>query len=271
MSIARTLSRLEQDVAGLASRLMARTDLTAVELAERAGLSPDPWQVQVLESEAKQLILLCSRQAGKSTVTSVLAAHRAATVPGALVLLVAPALRQSQELFRKVRGVLGAIEDAVPRTVDNALTLELGNGSRIVTLPGSEKTVRGYSAPDLIIEDEASRVADEMAMALRPMRATRPDSQYIMLSSPFGARGHFHDVWMNGEGWHRVKITARDVPRIDPIWLEQERLAIGDWWYDQEYLCQFKDSIDAYFRGEDISALASPDVVPLFGLTGGEA
>jgi hypothetical protein len=260
---------MEQDVAGLASRLMARTNLTAVELAERAGLSPDPWQRDVLQSDARQLILLCSRQAGKSTVTSVLAAHRAATVPGSLVLLVAPALRQSQELFRKVRGVLGAIEEAVPRTVDNALTLELSNGSRIVTLPGSEKTIRGYSAPDLIIEDEASRVADELAMALRPMRATKPDSQLILLSSPFGQRGHFYETWTNGgPEWQRVKITAQDCPRIDPQWLEQERQAIGDWWFEQEYLCVFRDAIDSYFRGEDITALASPDVVPLFGPRG---
>lgn len=266
MSTATALTRIEAQVAALQARMTARTDLTAVELAERAGLAPDPWQAQVLSSEAKQVILLCSRQAGKSTVTSVLAAHRAMSTPESLVLLVAPALRQSQELFRKVRSVLGALGDELPRTVDNALTLEFANGSRIVTLPGSEKTIRGYSAPDLIIEDEASRVPDELAMAMRPMRATKPDSQLILLSSPFGQRGHFYETWQNGGStWERVMVTAHDCPRIDPAWLEAERAAIGDWWFSQEYLCEFRDAIDSAFRSEDIDNMADSGIVPLFG------
>lgn len=260
-----SVSTLEKRLATWENRLQPPVaSLSAVALAERAGLSPDPWQRDVLESQAQQLILLCSRQAGKSTVTSVLAAHRAITEPGALVLLVAPALRQSRELFIKTRGVLNALGDDFPRVTDNVNTLEFTNGSRIVCLPGSEKTVRGFSAPALVIEDEASRVSDEMAQALRPMRATRPDGQYILLSSPFGKRGHFYETWESaGPDWHKVKIAARDVPRIDPEWLEQERMAIGDFWYSQEYDCVFRDSIDAFFRSEDIDAAFSSAVQPL--------
>lgn len=265
---ATTLTRLERELAALTARMTARPDLTAVELAERAGLSPDPWQARVLTSEARQIILLCSRQAGKSTVTSVLAAHRAMSTPESLVLLVAPALRQSLELFRKVRGVITALGDDMPRTVDNALTLEFTNGSRIVTLPGSEKTIRGYSGPDLIIEDESARVDDALAMAMRPMRATKPDSQLILLSSPFGRRGHFYETWESGgQDWERVIVPATDCPRIDPVWLESERAAIGDYWFDQEYLCVFRDAIDSAFRSEDIEAMADPGIVPLFGRT----
>ena len=43
-----------------------------------------------------------------------------------------------------------------------------------------------------------------------------------------------------------------------------ERLAIGGWWFEQEYLCQFKDAIDSYFRSEDIDAMADETIVPLF-------
>ena len=38
----------------------------------------------------------------------------------------------------------------------------LPNGSRIVGLPGTEATVRGFSAVSLLLIDEASRVVDEM-------------------------------------------------------------------------------------------------------------
>src|SRR5215210_542190 len=188
-----TLSRLEKDLASLRAQLSPPTaSLSSIDIAERSGIAPDPWQRDVLTSEAQQILLLCSRQSGKSTVTSILATHRAVSVPGSLVLLLAPALRQSQELFRKVKGVYGALGDPVPAVVENALSLELSNGSRIVTLPGKEATIRGFSAPDLVIEDEASRVSDELHQAIRPMLAVS-QGRLVLLSSPFGRRGHFYE------------------------------------------------------------------------------
>ena len=50
---------------------MARA-LDPVRLAAQAGFAPDPWQCDVLRSMAPRVLLLCSRQAGKSTVTSLL-------------------------------------------------------------------------------------------------------------------------------------------------------------------------------------------------------
>jgi hypothetical protein len=240
------------------------TALDPVRLAERAGIVPDDWQTDLLRSDARQAILLCSRQSGKSTCTAILAAHQAAFVPGSLTLIVSPSLRQSGELYLKVRNVLAALGDVVPPAPQkNATTLRLANGSRVVSLPGTEKTVRGFSAPDLVIEDEASRVDDAMFSALRPMLAVS-GGKFVLLSSPFGRRGHFHDMWeRGGPGWKRVKVTARDCPRIDPDWLEQERLAIGSWFWEQEYMCVFKDAQDQFFRSEDIDAMEDPSIVPL--------
>ncbi len=44
----------------------------AVLMANRAGIVPDAWQSDLLRSDARQMILLCSRQSGKSTVSAVL-------------------------------------------------------------------------------------------------------------------------------------------------------------------------------------------------------
>jgi hypothetical protein len=241
--------------------------LSSLDVAACSSITPDPWQHNVLTSNAQRIILLCSRQSGKSTVTSILATHRAVAVPGSLVLLLAPALRQSQELFRKVKTIYAALGSTVPAVVENALSLELANGSRIVTLPGKEATIRGFSAPDLVIEDESARVPDELHQAVRPMLAVSA-GRLILLSSPFGRRGHFYETWEHtGDDWLRVKVTAEQCPRISLQWLAAERASIGDWWFDQEYLCQFKDAADAYFRGEDIEAMASDAVRPLFAGT----
>jgi len=40
------------------------------------------------------------------------------------------------------------------------LSMALGNGSRVVALPSDGDTIRGFSSPALIIEDEGSYVSD---------------------------------------------------------------------------------------------------------------
>ncbi len=233
-------------------------------LAERVGLTPDPWQRDVLRSTEQQIILNISRQAGKSTVTSLLALHTALYQPGSLVLLLAPALRQAQELFRKVKDAYEALRRPVPTLEESALRLELVNGSRIVCLPGKEQTIRGFSGVALLIVDEASRVPDALYMAVRPMLAVS-GGRLVLLSTPFGKRGFFHHEWTEGQGWKRVEIKATDVPRISPEWLARERAAIGDWWYRQEYGCEFVETTDQVFGYEYVMRAISSDVQPLFG------
>jgi hypothetical protein len=141
--------------------------------------------------------------------------------------------------------------------------MEYGNGSRIVCLPGKEATIRGFSGVSLLIVDEASRVDDALYASIRPMLAVS-GGRIVLLSTPFGKRGFFHQEWTEGgAAWHRAKITAHDCPRISKEWLETERKAIGDWWFAQEYLCEFVDTIDQVFRFEDIQAALDPNVKPL--------
>ncbi len=123
--------------------------LDPVKLMEQAGFEPDEWQVDGLRSSARRLLLLCSRQSGKSTVAAALAVHTATTKSGALVLLLSPSQRQSGELFRKTTSVHGRAAPGVAVKQQSALRLELANGSRIVALPAGEETVRGFSGVDL--------------------------------------------------------------------------------------------------------------------------
>ncbi len=240
------------------------TALDPVRLARRAGFEPDPWQAALLRSRQRETILLCSRQAGKSTVSALLAVDEALHRPPALVLLLAPALRQSQELFRKVKTLLHDVGAAGVRQA-SALSLELDNGSRIVSLPGREQTIRGYSGVALLVVDEASRVPDPLYQAVRPMLAVS-GGRIVLLSTPFGRRGFFfHEFTEGGADWQRVKITAHDVPRISEAWLAAEKAKIGDWWFKQEYECQFTETDDAVFGYDVVTAALSTDVKPLFG------
>lgn len=227
------------------------------------AFDPDPWQRDVLRFSGKRLVLNCCRQSGKSTTTSAAALHRAVFVADSLVLMVSPSLRQSGELFRKMRDFMRAMGDAAPKlTEDNQLSLRMENGSRIVSLPGTEATVRGFSGVDLIIEDEASRVDDKLHSALRPMLATS-DGTLILASTPHGARGHFYEAWCSPD-WQKVSVTADNVPRISAEFLADEKNALGQWLYQQEYEGQFVDRDTQLFSSADIEAAFTTEVRPLF-------
>ena len=232
---------------------------------EQLGFECDSWQAAVLRSPGKRLLLNCSRQSGKSTVAAILGLHTALYQPKALVLLVSPSLRQSGELFRKVTGLLGRM-DVQPRLLeDNKLSLTLASGARVVSLPSSEGTIRGFSDATLIIEDEASRVDDTLYRAVRPMVAVS-GGRLLLMSTPWGRRGHFFSEWENGGAvWERVRVTAAECPRISPLFLEEERQSLGPWFYRQEYECQFMDAVDSVFSYETVMAAITHDVTPLFG------
>ena len=237
---------------------------------EALSFIPDPWQAQALRWSGKRLLLNCSRQSGKSTTAAILALHRALFYPASLVLLVSPSLRQSGELFRKVQEALKRLDEQPELTEDNRLSMTLTNKSRIVSLPGKEATVRGYSGADLIVEDEAARVVDELYFSVRPMLAVS-GGRLILMSTPFGKRGHFFEEWTNGgESWERIMITAHDCPRISPEFLEEERQALGDWWFRQEYLCEFVETVDQVFSYDLVQAAITEEVKPLFGGAEGE-
>jgi predicted phage terminase large subunit-like protein len=205
-----------------------------------AGLSPDPWQTRtLLDCSTDRLLFLCSRQSGKSTVAAALALREALLSPPALVLLLSPTLRQSGELFRdKVLRLYDALGRPVLPARLTATELVLTNGSRIVSLPENEETVRGFSAVSLLIIDEAARVQPDLYRTVRPMLATSA-GKLVCLSTPFGRQGWFYEAWQKEQGWRRVKITAAECPRISKEFLAEERAALGGLWYRQEYECEF--------------------------------
>jgi len=226
-----------------------------IALAQSAGITLDPWQGQFVSSRSKRLFLNCSRQIGKSTAVAVLADDTALYGPRpTTTLLLSPSLRQSNELFRRCLEIYRAADKPVPSEAETLLRLELENGSRIVSLPGKEETIRGIPAVDLLVIDEASRVSDALYKSVRPMLAVK-GGRLVLLSSPFGTRGFFYEEYQRRARWEYYEINAYQCPRISQEFLDGELEAMGPWWFDQEYMCKFQDAVDASFRSEDIERL----------------
>jgi hypothetical protein len=224
----------------------------------------DDWQKVLLRTTARQVIMNNSRQSGKSVISAIKGLHRSIFVPESLVLLISPSLRQSKELFGKVTGFLKSLQPAQILEEDNRLSCTLENGSRICSLPGDPKNIRGFSAPAMILEDESAWVSDELFGAIKPMLAVSR-GQLILMSTPFGRRGHFFDTWQSGgDAWQRISVPATDCPRISAEFLQQERTAMSEWRFRQEYMCEFVETVDQIFSYDVIRAAFDPAVTPLF-------
>jgi len=226
------------------------------------GFEPDPWQAEVLRSNSPRILLNNSRQSGKSSICALLALWTAIYRPRSLVLCLSPSLRQSSELFHTVARFYGALSEPVASEAESALKLELANGSRIISLPGQEQTVRGYAGVSLLIVDEAARVPDDLYFAVRPMLAVS-NGRMIALSTPFGKRGWFYEIFREPNSWRTWTITANQCPRISKEFLDEERRSMPKAWFEAEYFCAFNEPEDSVFGYDDVMRAISSDVEPL--------
>ena len=223
------------------------------DFATQLGITPDPWQVEVLQSDHPQKILLCARRAGKTTVAAVLAIHKALTEPGSEVLILAPtedqakiAYSQAARLYRKAGAPHGALSDR--RT-----GLELRNGSTIEARTALERSTRGRGA-DLLILDEASRIHEEDYLGILPLLAASGGEQ-MLLSTPNGKRGFFYEIWHDeADDGHRTRVVASDVPHRYPKGLEVFRRRMPEEYFLQEFYCEWLDTEGGLFSYEDIEA-----------------
>jgi len=231
------------------------------ELSKSLNIHPDPWQAEFMDTDNERIILCCGRQVGKSTAVAMRVLHRMFT-PGSLVLIVSPTERQSKLLFATVKHFASQIEGMPGSTEDTKLSLMLDNGSNVVALPGTEKNIRGFAALDTLVVDEAARVEDALYMAAEPMVAISRGT-VILLSTPFGKRGFFWEVWDKGTSWSKHHITAYDCPRYDRKYLDGKKEMMPDLWFRQEYMAEFVDAENQLFSLDDIQAAFRRTVKPL--------
>ena len=104
------------------------------------------------------------------------------------------------------------------------------------------------------------------------------NGQVILLSTGWGKRGFFHDIWTanNEYGWHwpwndnfpdddweRYSVPAPECPRITKEFLEKEEQKMPDWFFKQEYLCDFAETQNSMFRHDDITAMFTDEIKPV--------
>lgn len=253
----------------------------------RLGYRPDTYQTDILDSQETDILLNWCRQSGKTETAATRVAHTAIYKPGTLSLIVSATQRQAGILQSRVqRAIQGESRhgwvvvkslqlpydplDPNSRLVRcSILSLELANGSEVISVPASPDTVRGYS-PDVLVLDEAARIPDLVYDAIRPMRSAKR-STLVAMSTPAGKRGWYHKAWIDtAQHWYRSLVRATQCPRITVKYLDDERVSMSsEAMYRQEYYCEFIEIDGAVFAAGDIDAMRSTESMLLPARVGG--
>lgn len=198
-----------------------------------------PYQLKLLRSASRYVLLNCCRQAGKSTGAALLALWTCIFKPGALVVVFAQAGRQSNEVLVAVQRFLSAMPERPDLKGDSVNRVAFKNGSRILCLPSTGATVRGFAA-DLVIMDEAGMAPDALFRAVAPMISAKK-GRLVLMSTPNGEQGFFWSMWtQGGPKWDRIEAPWQECPwhAADPDEIAMQRMMLQEL-FPQEYECKF--------------------------------
>jgi len=246
-----------------------RRAITDIRVFSKAICGAELWphQVEVCNSPARYRAICSGRQAGKSRLLALMSLHKAFTSPGSLVLIISAGEIAAQRVLGDIGDLCGrpllrgsVVDETKSRVV-------LTNGSQILSVPASQRQIRGYAA-DLLICDEAGFIGDEIFRAAEPVIIARPGSRVVLCSSPWGSpEAFFRQMWRRGmdspdemyESWHWPSSIS---PLVDDRLLDEIRKRETAEYFRREYLAEFQDDAGTFFSEQEITdSVADYDLI----------
>lgn len=230
----------------------------------------EDFQRALIRDDTARVLLLCSRQTGKTEGASLKASSFATCHAASETIVVSPSYRQSLNAFERISGYLSRSGDLSRMVRDE---LNLSNGSRVRCLPGDQPDkLRGISAVDLCLLDEASFARESLiASVILPMlsqsrfpvlgaKGEDLGGRLIAMTTPSGPGNWFARQWLGDDtAWSRIKVLASDLPhRFPEHKLQEIRDRLGDWRFRQEFLCEFVSPGGAFLNPELLERMFDP-------------
>lgn len=242
--------------------------LNPVQMMADAGFEPDPHQVELLESTDRKALVLWPRQSGKSQTCAILVLHQAYFDPGDVLILAGEKQGQAEEVWNKAFQAHQILSQkgALPKVEKSGPELVFSNGSRVVAVPSTVESIRGYAAKLALIDEAAFTPEGTLAKVAPMLSATR--GKLICASTPNGARGWFWEKWHNGEGWRRLTVSLDQLPRLDPDEIQNQRDILTPMQFRQEFGLEWLDGDQQFFPTEAIEAAMDDSIEPLFACNG---
>jgi hypothetical protein len=199
----------------------------------------EPWQADLVTKPAgSRNLYTLSRQRGKTESTSIaLAWELMHGKQGSTSLCIAPTQKQSAELIRRTRQHI--LKAGGKLSADNAFSLRLPNGSRVLSLPGDGDGggLRGFSCDGILVFDEAARISRVVFESCMPfvVRHTATARVYA-LTSAWQKTGWYWDLWSDDDcGWNKYESNIYDSPYFTDEQIAIERRSMPPSTFAREY------------------------------------
>ena len=243
-----------------------------VKFCRLLGFRPTTYQVKLLLDKAQFIAARWSRQSGKSHIVAVLILWLCLRTPEFNVVVVAPSLRQSKIIIRKISSFLRHLPRHVaPKPLKTKI--EFYNGSRIQAYPNNPETIRGEPAVGLVLADELNYVRDDLELydAVIFTLATT-NGRFLATSTPGTRDSLFYSMCTDDVAFGNVSrhhVTYRDAlepngPLKHNI-LEQikKQYQADPWRWTREMEAEFAEDEDAWFSMSLITGCIDQDLEPI--------
>ncbi|MBL8239315.1 MAG: terminase family protein, partial [Bryobacterales bacterium] len=231
---------------------------TASWAQSKLNFQPSPKQAEVLNTDARYLILCCNRQWGKTTTIAVKALHHALHHPDQTIVILSRTKHQASILINRASVLTQRLGLRVRRVMGFPFSVQLPNGSSIIAVAHSGDTSVGNTANVLIV-DEAALVQDHVYW-LVSASVSRTKGKIWLLSTPRRQAGFFFNIWHNADPrWTRILSTVADCPEIDADYLAMQRDS-DPIRYRQDFLCEFIQPADRMIDAETFQRMIRTDI-----------
>lgn len=231
---------------------------TADGRALRFGDVARDYQTALLADRHPRRIVAKSRQIGISQTVAFEVAHEALQGGTAVVIS-----RNGEQAALFLDYVYTALSDCdhPAYTSENAQSLEMANGGKVITQPATRSAGRGIPATLVVIDEQAwQEYARLIYTAVLPMLA-ETGGRLIILSTPQGQDNLFAELWhaaqREGANWspHFLPWNVHPVWRETPGWEDARRDELGDEAFAQEHGVDFLRSGANVFDPDEIERM----------------
>jgi hypothetical protein len=236
-------------------------------------------QQEAAECEAFITVIPAARRTGKSTLAEVLAIWTALRERAVKVIILSATQESSRRMTESIAATLNGNRLTKGAVVDDFATrIKLTNGSEIISLPASQKQIRGFGkGVKLLVIDEAGFVGDELWQAAHyvALDERANGSRILLLGTPWGGeQAFFRQAYMAGLDGNdpdyasfNWKYTAN--PALDHRYLERQRERVSPQEYAAEVLGEWGSASGSLFSHELLeSVTADLEIPPLPQLAG---
>lgn len=210
------------------------------------------------EKDTKQLVLVWSRQSGKSVFAEIMLIENLLK-KNKFSAYISPTFQLGRKVYKEIVNLLDG-KGIIKKANSSTLTIETITNSTLQFYSVESYTaIRGTTVNGVLICDEAAYYPDVLpngeniwGNVIMPITKARQPLT-ILISTPCGKQGFFYDFYLralNGEdGIKYLERTIYDDNLVNKEQIEEIKRSIPPKAFEQEFMCKFLDSSLTFFQG----------------------